>query len=686
MMRRAAIATIAVLLWPGAAAVAAVIACGGTPLADEGVPLPVRAVFEPERLRHLPATVRRLLAREDLQIVQLGDSIVGNTFGPQYGPAGYHVSTSWGMEPVAQEFGGPVWSTVSVLGSTGVWYYRDPAHLELHVLRYTPDLVMIGGISNRGDIAAMRDVIAQIRAALPAAEIVLMTGAVNLQALPVAPSLPAGPAPGTWEAALRDLSRELGTGFIDLRASYDDFVVRAHGFNPALDHAWFQADPVHANERGRVLLREIVAMYFRGTRPCNDGVAPPVPAPVPLPLAYTTLLRRPAPVTDVAGGDVNGDGVDDLVVLAAGGPAAIFLGPLEGADPARSPDRQIAGVAPLRARLANINDDALPDLAGSDAAGMPVIAIGRAPQGLGADATAAVLPAAVALQAFELLDANDDGRTDFVGLRADGGGLRLWLNRNGQPDGFEFADVSWPASGGDPAGLAALDVDRDGRDDLVALLRSAAADRAWLQVEMKGAGGFQSGAGSWRVPLNLQAAAGLQRLDMDADGEHELAVFGGATDPWIYVYRPGADGPGALLEPAVLAKADPAHCPVAAMTADLDHDGRRDLVVQGDCSGTSGRVDFYQGGSDIPSLVMRAPESFVSASRQSGLTEIRVDRAGQRAIVVGVATGDVLALQLLPPPPPADPDRGGGGVAGIAWLAMLASLTLSRAACRRTAG
>ena len=46
-----------------------------------------------------------------------------------------------------------------------------------YVLVHRPDLLMIGGISQRGDIESIRAVMAQVRAERPETEILLMTGA-----------------------------------------------------------------------------------------------------------------------------------------------------------------------------------------------------------------------------------------------------------------------------------------------------------------------------------------------------------------------------------------------------------------------------------------------------------------------------------------------------------------------------
>ena len=64
----------------------------------------------------------------------------------------------------------------SVRGSTGCWWYKEPGRVKKFVLDHKPDLAIIGGISHRGDIDSVRDVIRQIKA-VSDADIMLMTGA-----------------------------------------------------------------------------------------------------------------------------------------------------------------------------------------------------------------------------------------------------------------------------------------------------------------------------------------------------------------------------------------------------------------------------------------------------------------------------------------------------------------------------
>jgi hypothetical protein len=309
------------------------VTCGRMPLTNEGIDVPVRTVFKPNRFQYLPSTLRRLLASEDLQAVALGDSIVGDTFGPQYGGIGWHLGTAWGVEQVALAFNSNIYAGVSVVGSTGAWFYRLPGNVQTYVLAYQPDLVLIGGISNRGDIDALRDVIAQIRAARPDTEFILMTGAVNLQSVPSASVLLLDTMDASYESSLSRLADEVGAAFINMRGSYDEFIIEANRSTAAVDQAYFQRDPIHANDRGRAILREIVTSFFRPLLACEDRLplrehavnapllsvtsssAPVTPiAPIPVPQTTTNGAET---IFAQAVGDIDHDSSDDRLVLFA---------------------------------------------------------------------------------------------------------------------------------------------------------------------------------------------------------------------------------------------------------------------------------------------------------------------------------------------------------------------------------
>ena len=117
--------------------------------------IPAVAVELPSpRLERLPETMKRLREGGTLRIVMLGDSIINDT-----------ARSCW-HELVAQHY--PkcnIVRVVAVRGGTGCWFYKQPGKIEKYVLKQRPDLVIIGGISQRYDVGSIRECLNQIRAA-----------------------------------------------------------------------------------------------------------------------------------------------------------------------------------------------------------------------------------------------------------------------------------------------------------------------------------------------------------------------------------------------------------------------------------------------------------------------------------------------------------------------------------------
>ena len=117
------------------------------------------------RWRNLQQTKRRLEEGGTLHVVNLGDSIVNDT-----------ARSAW-MHLLREQY--PkcrITMTTVVRGGTGCWWYRHENRIEKLVAPLKPDLVLIGGLSQRGDVESIQDVIGQLRRQT-SAEIILGTAA-----------------------------------------------------------------------------------------------------------------------------------------------------------------------------------------------------------------------------------------------------------------------------------------------------------------------------------------------------------------------------------------------------------------------------------------------------------------------------------------------------------------------------
>ncbi len=208
---------------------------------------PVRYEPPADRWVHLDRTRKRLADGDSLRVVMLGDSIVNDTSSSRF--------------ELLLERAYPrcrITKVTSVRGSTGCWWYKEENRVEEWVLRHKPDLLMIGGISQRDDVESIREVIRQVRAKADV-EVLLMTGAFGTMDPRKDKSWTPEPDPaGTgYRGRLMRLAAEEKCAFLDMTGAWGRYI-RESGKGMG----WFKRDPIHANERGFQILGRIVAAYL----------------------------------------------------------------------------------------------------------------------------------------------------------------------------------------------------------------------------------------------------------------------------------------------------------------------------------------------------------------------------------------------------------------------------------------
>lgn len=212
----------------------------------------IKGTFTPPEndWKHLSRTRRILTEGGDLHILGLGDSIVNDTMRSGW------IACLREAYPKATITG-----TVYVRGGGGCQHYREEGRIEKHVVPLKPDLVFIGGISQK-DIESIRVVIGQLRAALPEVEILLATGAFGTTDPRDEAALAKARHSGTSTRGteMKKLAAEMQCAFLDMTTPWAEYI-RSAKVHP---HRFYR-DRVHANAMGEQILCKILTAFFTRT-------------------------------------------------------------------------------------------------------------------------------------------------------------------------------------------------------------------------------------------------------------------------------------------------------------------------------------------------------------------------------------------------------------------------------------
>ncbi len=291
--------------------------------------------------------------------------------------------------------------------------------------------------------------------------------------------------------------------------------------------------------------------------------------------AAPVALAASGLVEAVAVGDVNGDGRADVVFTTGFtfNPAQDFKLMLR----LQQPDGSLAAAQLLDTRaeygcparsvvIGDLDGDGRQDvLLGADGCGIQVFRQG----------SDGVLRAAGFVDSFvsgrlRLADFNGDGRLDLASSGYYGTALRVWLQAGDGSLVPHAAPAFDYAGGGD---LDVGDVNGDGRPDLVASSASGALDCGIGIVLQNTDGSFAPAVCRAAVPADNVRAVAVG--DVDADGRDDIVVtYGGNGAGKLGVIRQQADG-----SLGALAALDSYEIPSQVEIADLNADGRRDVVV-----------------------------------------------------------------------------------------------------------
>ena len=201
------------------------------------------------RFANIPNTMNKLREGGELRMVLLGDSIMGNTSASSFEQLLMRNYPKCKITKIA-----------SLRGSTGCTYYQDDNRVEQYVLRHKPDLLLIGGISNRGDAEAVRSVIRQVRAQKPDTEVMLLTpvfGAMHCDHIRnFTPEIDTTKDNFRWN--MQKVAAEENCAFFDMTSPWWTYVQ-----NSGKTYGWFMGDAVHANARGCQIIGRLLETWFK---------------------------------------------------------------------------------------------------------------------------------------------------------------------------------------------------------------------------------------------------------------------------------------------------------------------------------------------------------------------------------------------------------------------------------------
>ena len=205
------------------------------------------------RFAYLPKTVKKLREGGTLKMVMLGDSICADTSQSQFEKRLMKRYPKCTIEKV-----------LSVRGSTGCDWYAQENRVQSYVLDHRPDLLIIAGISHQPDPRDVRTVVRQVRAKSPGTEILLVTPVFgrtscswNVNWTPDVDRT----RTDDWRTILETIAREEKTAYFDMTGPLGAYI-RSSKMTPGA----FMRDIVHANDRGKYLLGELMCRWFEVER------------------------------------------------------------------------------------------------------------------------------------------------------------------------------------------------------------------------------------------------------------------------------------------------------------------------------------------------------------------------------------------------------------------------------------
>ncbi len=289
--------------------------------------------------------------------------------------------------------------------------------------------------------------------------------------------------------------------------------------------------------------------------------------------------------------DINGDGLLDIIVSNAGDNtvSVLFNTTVPGALVASFAAQQsfATGNSPGAISVADLNGDGKSDLivANSGSGNVSVL--------LNTTTPGAATPSFAVQQTFATgsnpsavatADINGDGEPDLIVANNGSGNVSVLLNTT-TPGAttLSFAAQQTSATGANPTSVAVADLNGDGALDLAVANSASGTVSVLFNIAATGAA---TPSFSAQQTFAVEAApTSVAAVDINGDGKPDLLVANGGANTasvLLNVTIPGAATAGFAAEQSFAAGTNP----VAISAADINRDGQPDLVVTNAGSGT----------------------------------------------------------------------------------------------------
>ena len=339
--------------------------------------------------------------------------------------------------------------------------------------------------------------------------------------------------------------------------------------------------------------------------------------------------------------DLNGDGKPDLIVADQGSSAvSVLLNTTAPGAATASFAAQMAfatGRGPHSVTTADLNGDGKPDLIVANSAANTVSVL------LNTTAPGAATPSFAAQQTFatgsgpffvRAADLNGDGKPDLIVANGDSNTVSVFLNTTAPGATTpSFADQQTFATGHEPDSVTAADLNGDGQPDLIVANDSSNTVSVLLNTTALAitspAFAAQQSSATGSSPVSVAAA------DLNGDGKPDLIVANKTSNTVSVLLNTTAAG---ATTPSFAAQQTFATggYPVSVAAADFNGDGKPDLIVANYHSNTvSVLLNTTAPGPTTPSFA--AQQTFATGTYPRSVTVADINGDGKPDLVVANA-------------------------------------------------